>query len=350
MSVQYIQFDSTYRDRNCFPNPGQFDIPISQTTKANTLATAIDPISLEMPVVFYSPTGINATGTIQPTNTNNPNNLILCIPDTQSIERTANYYRGIHLNIADGGSGTIVKIESWDFLNEDTVSATGSDYFRVEFSPSISNVLYDSFGVATLVSSTDFTNGLVFVPNGVRTSQFYKDWFVYNETKNESSQILSYDGGNSLASIAIDATTTAWAETDVISIRQQNPATFGTFQVGSTTSVVVLDATTIINANNTFLRITEAGTNNNVTRRILAYDSTTQQATLDSPLATAPVFGDTYELLTYTEDTVNGFTYIGTQLNQEKCYEVRLINVILPNLSIEDGGLVSFLSILLYSI
>ena len=80
MSIQYLEIDSTYRDRNQFPYPGQFDVIISQTGQKNKL-TAINPVSLASPVVTYIPSSTTLSysgfGYIPSTNTNTATSFIL---------------------------------------------------------------------------------------------------------------------------------------------------------------------------------------------------------------------------------------------------------------------------------
>ena len=47
--IRYIEIDSTYRERNRFPNPAQFDVNMSGSgTKANSLES-LDPVSNQVP-------------------------------------------------------------------------------------------------------------------------------------------------------------------------------------------------------------------------------------------------------------------------------------------------------------
>ena len=47
MSIKnYLEIDSTYRNRNKWPLAGEFEIPISQTGRKDRLY-AVDPVSLE---------------------------------------------------------------------------------------------------------------------------------------------------------------------------------------------------------------------------------------------------------------------------------------------------------------
>ena len=55
---KYLEIDSTYRNRNQFPNPSQFDIINGQNGNNFNLETSLDPISLAMPFISYVPDDI----------------------------------------------------------------------------------------------------------------------------------------------------------------------------------------------------------------------------------------------------------------------------------------------------
>ena len=47
-NTRYLEFDSTYRNRNDWPLPAQFEIPISQHGRDSKIQ-ALDPVSNEAP-------------------------------------------------------------------------------------------------------------------------------------------------------------------------------------------------------------------------------------------------------------------------------------------------------------
>ncbi len=53
MSYQYLDINSTYRDRNVWPLPSEFDIPISQTG-IKSIQDALDPVSLGSPIFSWT--------------------------------------------------------------------------------------------------------------------------------------------------------------------------------------------------------------------------------------------------------------------------------------------------------
>jgi hypothetical protein len=336
--TRYLEITSSYRDRNMFPSPGTFDINISQSGSKNTLQTAFDPISLEAPLVTYTMEDLDFTGTITSLNTATLNSFILCVDISThpNISLVSNYYRGIQLLLDRELPDLEVIIETWDYINSDAAN----NYFRVSFQPSIPLEIYSTITSVTSQSSVKFTDGTIFIPNGVVSSQTYKNWFVHNETQNLNAPVLTYDGNNSIASVDIDAVTTSpWLLTDRISIRKNLPSIVDVFQSGSTTSMVVLANTAQQSSffTNGFLRITSS-VNNNQIRKIISYDESTFTATLSLPLPVAPDSGHQYEILQFTRDNVSPFDYNGNTMSQDHCHEIRLINLILPNVSLKSGG------------
>ena len=237
MSIQYLEIDSTYRDRKKFPNPGQFDVIISQSGQKDR-SNAIDPVSLASPIRTYIPNGFvneyyhvgiddsisyKGFSYIPINSTNSENSFILAIPSISRyyVSKLSNYYRTckiVFYSIINPQFITqpvfTITIQTWDYLTTSFVNVDGDiftpkaiienqqvDYFRISFNESIDIDLYNTVCGVIFNISTDYTNGTVFIPDGEISSQIYKNWYIYNETTHESSIILAYDGTNSCASI-----------------------------------------------------------------------------------------------------------------------------------------------------
>lgn len=344
---KYLEIDSTYRNRKEFPNPTRFDVITAQNGTQFISSSSVSPISLASPIITYVPISIDnivlaGAGLVQPSEADSPTTFIVRFPISLNVDKTTDYYRGIQMQIDDGPKdlGRHI-IQSWDYLN----TVAGFDCFRIDFSPSLDPItnLYSDIDSLAFVSSTDFTLGNVFIPNGSAAYQTYKGWVVYNETQNLYTPILAYDGNFSLAHTSPQA---GWLLTDNISIRQDIPRETGAFQAGSTTISVVLDATANPIANSllgSFLRITQPGSlNKNQICDITSYTgSPTFVATLNCVLPVPPAVGDTYEILNFTNDGFVPLNYSGTHTTQEVCYELQLINLTLPNLGIKTGGILT---------
>jgi len=343
--LKYLEIDSTYRNRRDHPNPTSFDLITAQSGTQIVSTSSLSPVSLSTPIVTYKSSDINAieSTSVQDNNVNSPVSFITCFPVAQNANKTSDYYRGIQAAIEITISDVVtslgnVSIHSWDYLN----TVANEDCFRVVFAPAVDQSLFANITKFELLCSTNFALGNVFIPNGIASSQTYKNFLIYNETKNLSTIILAYDGSNSLAHIAPQA---AWDITDIISLRRELPQEFGQFQAGSTKSSVALANT----ANTTpgsligsFLRITQEGTNFGQISQINSYEgSPTFIATLSVILPTPPIAGDTYEILSFNKDGYVPLNYTGTHVTQDACYEIQLVNLIIPNVGVKEGGVLA---------
>lgn len=343
--LRYLEIDSTYRNRTQYPNQASFDLLISQSVSGSA-REAKDPISLASPIVVYQSSTIGSiVSTTAPVgNTNSSDSFIVRFNASLNASKESNYYRGIQAQINAGATDMgRVTILSWDYLNTKNTPPL-QDCFRITFTPDINATLIPSITNFALISSTSYAQGLVFIPKGVFSTQEYKNYYIYNETRKQSALILAYDGSNALASVDANATVVAWASADVINLRQELPQDTGAVLAGSTSSLINLAVTanpTTDSLTGSFLRFT-SGALNNQTRRIIAYSgSVLFQATVNPSFSTAPGAGDTYEILAFTRDIYSPFTYSGSFIQQDYCYEVQLVNLLLPNVALQDGGLMA---------
>ena len=229
-------------------------------------------------------------------------------------------------------------IKEWLYIN----SVGLTDCFRITFTPALTHVIVgEDTAVVYFNLSTDFDLGHVFIPNGSLNSEEYVGYYVYNETQNEYGTIISYDGDYALASINPKP---SWLLTDTISIRQELPFSYGNFQTGSTTSYVVLSSSSNPDSGyykGYFLRITQSGTLYDTVCNIMRYTGSPDYiAYLNCVLPIAPAEGYTYEILSYYKDNFSPLYYSGTQIQQEVCYEIQCIHLILPNVNVETGGII----------
>jgi hypothetical protein len=352
--LKYLEVDSTYRNRNEYPNQSQFAV-INEGSLSNSSITSSDPICISSPIVSYDPSligSIQSTSVVGETNSSNSFisyfNTAVGANGSRTPSRSSDYYRGLQMNITAGilDLGRVT-ITSWDYINTDSLSQDG---FRVTFTPGIDPTELTNITLVDMIPSTDFSLGLVFIPGGTSASQTYKGWLIYNQTQNKYTQILSYDGDNSLASIAPQST---WLNTDVICLRQELPLITGSFQGGSTTTTVVISASSDPEQGayvGDFIRFTGAVGDLNYGKEFVIIEYigspaplgfTAFTATLSFPPGTsivAPVAGQTYEILKFTKDNFNPLNYSGTHVNQEVCYEIQIVNLILPNIGVKYGG------------
>ena len=73
-NIRYLEIDSTYRNRNLWPDPSNFEIEISQTGTKNK-NNALDPVSLSTPIKVWKSKQFNTNSSA-----NSPGN-----PDSSSV-------------------------------------------------------------------------------------------------------------------------------------------------------------------------------------------------------------------------------------------------------------------------
>jgi hypothetical protein len=297
-NARYIEIDSTYRNRNEWPNPAEFEILISQSGRKDKL-NADDPVSLATPIgISWSPTGsssgsptgfnqyggsgtivakvIGITGanagdqkkTIQVVNKNN-NNLF------NNIE---GYYNGVVLkNITQSTANTQIasRITSFVYLGQ---ISTDTYRYQITVDEAIKFDTDDEIQIndPTLTTLTDYS--YFFIPNGRIGSNAYSGYILYNDTQNSYKKILGYDSITKL--VKID-TAPSWLLSDKLSIRKQAPIQIKTSDIDNTTEF----STSVFSIKNTFSDEPNTYKNSyvkrgNETRRIVRYETFSGKATI----------------------------------------------------------------------
>lgn len=361
--IKYLNIDSTYRDRNRYKNPGNFDI---LTGNVRNKFDAYDPISFETPIITFTPSSnivsLQGPGVLtriipgMPDAINSPTNIYVITLASNNVNKTLNYYRGIGVRLAIlpplllgppaaptiGPDGQIIQPAMPVVELEETIVAgwiyvgtfNNLDCFNVRLRSPISIDLEAPTFELSLEPQVNFEKGYLHIPLGPNTYQEYKDYFIYNDTLQESVPIISYDGELSLATF----NPTIWPINSQISIRKKLASFSGLFQGGSTTTEVILDATSSNITNfykGSFIRIVGANLNNNEIRRVINYENFT--ATVSPAFPIAPLLGDFYEILEYSKDNYSPLQYSNEYNRQIIYYDVQLLSLTLPNIILDSG-------------
>lgn len=330
MFSRYLEIDSTYRDRNEWPLPGRFQLLIAQRSDTSPL-TALDPVANSAPVtawqsnrflrdVFASQmiTGVvNSSDSIR-VNFNGTNGQLQTIP---------NYYRNAFVTTAGGISSRVL---SYNYLGFNQAEITIGPNMTL---PIGSNV--------TLTDPTNLALNRLFVPaSPIDMPNFYAGDILYDETVGAYVPITNFDPSTGLVTVANSIP--GWALTDSFSIRKSPPLITGSVGVTSTPSSIVLAPTTVTNLVGSFVRLLPtypAVAPSGETSRIVAYNPTTNVASVYPPFSASPL-GMKYEILSFSYDNFNPFVFNATQQNEFITYSMRLLNLVLPNeiLSVGNGG------------
>jgi hypothetical protein len=352
-NVRYIEIDSTYRDRTKFPYPGEFEVPLAQSGTKGKL-DALDPVSDSAPLFSWKSNefvvggGVTLTTIIDAvsplSSTTSPRTLIITAP-AGSMQQITNYYRSA---IAD--NTTILskrRIIRYEYLG----SVGGFDRGIIE----ILTPYPDSFSLGdtiTISDPTDITDlafPYIFIPTGVFGDNAYYNDLLYNETQttNNYKYIIDYDDITRLAQISGDLPLiTGWTSTDVYSIRKIPPLEFGSITGLSTSTATLLwpSSSSIDNFySGDFLRITRSSAvltlPENDARRIVSYDGITKVITVFPPFNTLIPAVSTAEIIPFSRDNLTPLDYNGSTVSQQQmvCYEIGLLNLVVPNSIIMAG-------------
>ena len=365
-NLRYLEVDSTYRDRSRFPNPGNFEIPISQTGRKSA-KDAIDPVSLGAPIISWTSNNLSTSTTgifklicnVEPKTTalsgsSSTQNFI--INSTNRLHHMNDYYEG--LIVEDAAFYNRRRITSYIFLGSfggyDRAEINVDSSFPETFVPGNQINIYDP---------TDLTNSfypLFWVPSGRNLEDQYINHYIFNETINDWRKIVYYS--NITHTILVETNDTnplpiTWTANDNYSIRKEIP--YYPLNNGSNPAVAssTLSSVTIYfnlpGIDNTkFIRILPSIYNYNLTgaynecRRITSYDSLTNTITVFPNFTEAPIVDSKIEILNFSYDNLNPFVYTGSLISQQElvCYEIELLSLLLPTetLTVANGGAISY--------
>lgn len=368
---RYLEIDSTYRNRKQYPNPSNFTVLIAQSGTRDA-AHAYDPVSLAAPQKRWVPNElILEDGTVDtPVNAplNTPGEFVICIPIANNAVKDTGYYVGAPIQISTPNNET-VQIASWNYLSSNATD----DCFTVTVSPAFSET---PSGDVTFLQSTNLANRSVFIPDGLAADHYYVGCILYNETQTYWRPIISYDGTTKLAGLDLSSKfggpvdpvdPGGWTLGHTFTIRKAPPQCTGVFPNTDDTSFppslnqqtsFYIPVNTYVNVGD-FIRFTSgdnADTNCRVTKYIakgtIAINPTVDPTLLNTlPLVTTdcilnsfPTESDTFEILQFTRDNAVPFCYSGSLVSQQEmvCYEIELINLILPNKTLTSGGRTAF--------
>ena len=381
----FIEVNSTYRDRNLWPIPGQFEIPISQTGIKNNKNEAIDPVALSEPLVSWtsnllgkytkSYAGFLYTySNIQYASYGN-SFIIGALVYTQTKQ---NYFSGLSTFIptaSSGGSIIPYRIKSSRFLGYFKLS--GFDYDLTEFIFDTNVPEFVTGGVVLIYDSTDLTDlnyPLFYVPCGRNQDNAYSNYILYNENINDWRDVTIYDGITHI--ISCTTIDNGWSVLNNYNIRKQPPLipikkgnSFVVIGAESNLNIIVVDISpdnTVFSKEkdfykNYFIRLrpkTYILNYGSESRIIISYSiininkvkfevyPSFNKNIID--FNAAVVINDitpyTIEILPFSYDNFSPFNYTGTLVQQSCCYEFELVNLILPNqiLSVGEGNKIAF--------
>lgn len=316
--TKFIDIDSTYRNREQYPNPGDFVVKATTTTICGTVngVTAQDPVLNGFPLISFKGDIITTSSSFAGGIQNKP---ILPAP----TDPTTNYRGALLTNTTLSQS---VYIEAYDLITR--TAYLGTEGFAPTFQTS------DTF---TIVDPS--TSSRIFINNGSTLDNAYVGYYLYDVTINELRPIVEYDG--IVSTLVVDPPFSgAWNVTDSYEIRK-DPYVF----MKDVTYYISNYNISIQNPPNNeligkYVRITEQGSPLfNTVRRIVAYDTNTDVATITpSYQVSVPITDPTaYEILPMSYDNCYFINGLSACRLERGYYEIELQSLILPNQTILTG-------------
>jgi hypothetical protein len=376
MVVKFLELDSNYRNRNLYPNPADFQVNISQTgIRGNT--NALDPVTLGYPIITFSPNDIPCkyptpadnglslsfngyTGSISPTgsiiNSSSETSFVLTFDYSTKIPLSTKngYYVGLMLVLQDDTINPARRILSWTFLKNDTINSVqyflitidkAFDYDKTIASPTTGQTC--SFKIYNPTDLSVTANSFMFLPNTQSIPNYYNNYIIFNQDKNNYAKINSFDMNSHLASFN-GITGGGWGLTDKYTLRQQPPRVANQLiQSVTGNSIVSLGFTGDSSYIGNFIAVYQnpPGYTGPVTDpEISQILSTNDQYFTTTPFAYTPSVASPAEVLGFNYDNVSPFVYTGTNVsqNQPSAQEITLNSLTLPNVTLANGGRIAY--------
>jgi hypothetical protein len=395
---KYLELDSSYRNRNLDPSPGQFTVTMSQNG-IRPQEFAVDPVSNAYPQIIFSPkqyTNSQAISTdsdspfqantyfgkfsiLVPPST--PTTLYLSyevLVDQPKLPSTANFFVGMDLIHYDTNGEEIDgypyrRISEWECVQNES-----PQIFKLTidtpFSSIIGNPMVSQNFVIPIVDSFP----LYFLPASLGIPNYYNNYLIQNisETFPDSSPpspvyapIIDFDRDSHYASAgSIIPSTSSWTKDHTYCIRKEIPIVTALLVYDSTSTSAVLTGLLLVNSvgkqnliNAYFNLVVKNDDDDTFTftfniRRIIRVEDIVQKIDndkeiiinykliLDSPLPRIPQVDDKYEILQYSNDNYSPFVYNGTMgsNSQPVAYEISLNSLSLPNRYLTNGGRIAY--------
>lgn len=347
----YLDFDSTYRNRNLWPDPGEFGVLLAQGGSPNSLTT-VDPVSQATPSLSWSSQRFQADASLTPVvlgfvlgtpgiGAANSRRVIVFHTHPGHLQQKEDYYK--HAVIRNPISpNEAARITEYKYM--------GNNSGQVKIDCNLDLVPGDAIEIDDPSDLVDPNHGKLFVPMGGEGSDDYFGQLIFNESIGQFRTIIGYDKDTGLLTIGTPSVPT-WLPSHNYSIRKEPPLVSSTAGGASTPSVVVITGGSLQTGaySGMFIRVLQTQYSNTVNpprgeiRRITVYDGPTQQASVFPPFTTTPA-GEQIEVLAFSYDNANPVTYKGPLENEPSVYAIRLLSLILPNqiLSVDRGGQIAF--------
>lgn len=403
MSVRYFDIDSTYRNRNEWPLPSEFVIPIS-TSGTKPVCEALDPVCLSSPIHSWRSYDFNTykdaltttyvtTSVVQSFVGINDNytfvvETYIFLPDIGNLQQEDNYYQGaviIVKDLSDPSYLGVSRITKYRWLGKNTVGfLTTSD--RAEISVDIPVRVYPAdisyVGpppiVVTINDPSNFSNlcfPLVFIPEGRLVTNAYPNYFLYNESTSQYRTITNYSPVTHNSEIDMSKQDPCRNTNKCLndngfrqyySIRKELPQSIEIVKNVYNGTKIVFNSKRCFEC--AYVRISQQNLPpplgvsdpliknpaSNEIRRIVGTYLVTDDSkppeysgnaiVICEPFSSDVKEGTKVEILPISYDNAVPFNYNGSWIQEDCCYEIRISSLVLPNaiLNVASGGNIAY--------
>ena len=332
MTTKYFEIDSTYRNREAWPTPSQFQVLIAPSSSNNAIS-ALDPVSLAAPDAQWESNMFDSTtsgtpsisGVIIGTGYGAANSSDLIVFTAPNLQMSENYYRSSVIStIANGVS----RVLYYNYIGNNTAQIIPTEPVTFPIGTTI-----------TLTDPTDISLGLIFVPNSSsELANAYTSDIIYNETLAQSSIITFFNPISGVVSITPNLP--GWLSTDIFSLRKQIPLFSGITGLASTANQINFIPPLQYDFVGSFIRLLPVYPEvlpHGEIRRISSFNSITNTATINPPFSSpAPLMN--FEILPFSYDNFNPFVFTGTPQQEFITYSISLIEIVVPNKLVLSGS------------
>lgn len=383
-STRYIEFDSTYRDRKLYPLASDFVVEMAQSGQSDKISSR-DPVSDASPILIWNTNFISGIGysnvitslqinTYSAPNTSQGNNVYMLYSATGQLRQVKNFYVGACIQRDRTGAspipgplsapGTTARILEYNPINLNyglvtldttNISSGLTGYF-----------IYDPTPISTTTANSEIK---IFIPGsnrnlsqnqktehfGLGGDNYYVGYYLQNTDTGEAVKIKSFDSLTRLATLETN-TVGEWYNGAVgknFAIRKTLPIERGQINTVVSTSEFIIPVPSNSDQVGNFLRLlplTSGPTTQyspytppyTEERRIQIYEQislTTARIKVFPPFSALSVNDDYFEIEQFSRDNYNPFIYTGSLVSSQEtvCYEVELLNLILPNALLISG-------------
>jgi len=204
---QYIEIDSSYRDRNSYQEPGDFEIPAWSFNSINKY-NAIDPVSdsaiihswharrfkfSETSNLDYSSITLTILNTTTSDGTSSDRTTIIISTPSGHLQPIPNYYSGA-VGVLQSYSG-VYGTRNPEFRRILSYVYLGNDKGRFTFESPFSFIVSGDTIIVTEPTNIEGSpfSPSIFVPNGSSSASAYNNCYIQNMNNPEYRKIKSYD-------------------------------------------------------------------------------------------------------------------------------------------------------------